>query len=90
MSAMPHSSDRRDSSGRQVTVMDEDSSSQESRDVDGLAANRSFHCSIGKGEKERQREDGLGRVVPSRRVFAKARWAQVGRCGTDEREALVP
>lgn len=65
-------SDEMDSGRRVATpVMDEDSSSEESRDVDTLAEIRSFRKVEEvetKKKKERRRD---GHVVPSLRCFAR-------------------
>ena len=78
------------------TVMDERSSSEESRDVDELAAIRAFHSFIGKEKGKTVRGvEGLG-CCSKAATFAKTHWVQVGleksvrRGWEEEKEALVP
>lgn len=57
--------------------MDEDSSSQEFKDVDRLATICSFHNFIGKKKGKTERGGGW-RCCSKAAAFAKTDWVQVG------------
>lgn len=74
------------------TAMDEDPSSQESRDADRLSMICSFHSLIGKEEGKAERGRGWG-CCSKAAAFASTHWFQVGplwKGWKEEREALVP